>query len=234
MLHPNQFEVDEAWIAFRLNDAPIQTERDGSFNCVCLMDAASCFILGNVFVPANESEPSQLEARRLLKIGWDQHKRFPATVFIPTGQFRTNLPAEAERRGITVAPVHESQLLVFIGDARQSFTEHFQGGAAQVKPNQSLERTPEISAAFRSCPGGSGQGERCLGATKDLEPYHIQRARLQILLLFPRRVPDARPCALPSGRGKVLARTGNRSSAKSSLGRGTIERDSSNRRGPQR
>ncbi len=28
MLHPNQFQVNEAWIAFKLNDIPIPTDRD--------------------------------------------------------------------------------------------------------------------------------------------------------------------------------------------------------------
>ena len=50
LLHPNQFQLNEAWIAFQLNDAPIETEQDGSFNCIALMDAASCFILGNAMV----------------------------------------------------------------------------------------------------------------------------------------------------------------------------------------
>ena len=128
MLHPNQFQVNEAWIAFKLNDTPIDTEQDGSFNCICLMDAASCFILGNTFVPTNESEPSKLEARRLLKKGWTHHKKFPTTLFVPTHQFQTNLPVEAESQGIAVVPIHESQLLAFIGDARQGFREHIEGG----------------------------------------------------------------------------------------------------------
>ena len=45
-VHPNQFHVDEAWIVFKLNDEPLRTDRDGLFNIICLMDAASCFILG--------------------------------------------------------------------------------------------------------------------------------------------------------------------------------------------
>lgn len=128
MLHPNQFSVNEAWILFQLNDAPIRTEQDGSFNCICLMDAASCFILGNSLITDTESEPSQLEARRLLKAGWAHKKKLPATLFIPTGQYQTHLPAEAERQGIAVVRVHESQLLVFIGEARQAFKEDVQGG----------------------------------------------------------------------------------------------------------
>ena len=58
MLHPHQFEVNEAWIAFRLNGTPVRTERDGDFNCIALMDAASCFILGLEFIPATSAEPT--------------------------------------------------------------------------------------------------------------------------------------------------------------------------------
>lgn len=126
MLHPDQFNVNEAWIAFQLNDAPIRTVRDGSFNSVCLMDAASCFILCQSMIPANESEPSQLEARQLLKAGWAQKNEFPNTLFIPTGQFQVHLPAEAESQGIAVVRVSESQLLVFTGEARQGFKEFLQ------------------------------------------------------------------------------------------------------------
>jgi hypothetical protein len=44
VLHANQFQVNEAWIAFKLNEGAIHTENDGDFNFLALMDAASCFI----------------------------------------------------------------------------------------------------------------------------------------------------------------------------------------------
>lgn len=124
MLHPNQFQVNEAWIVFRLNDAPLQTEQEGSFNCVCLMDAASCFIVGNSFVPVYESEPSIIEVRQLLETGWAHKEQLPTTLLVPTGQFQTNLPEEAERQGITVVSVEESELMPFIREARQAFKQH--------------------------------------------------------------------------------------------------------------
>lgn len=68
LLHPNQFQVNEAWIVFRLNDEPIRTERDGSFHVAALMDAASCFIFGTEFISSDVSERALLpfigEARR--------------------------------------------------------------------------------------------------------------------------------------------------------------------------
>jgi hypothetical protein len=130
VLHPNQFQANEAWIAFQLNDAPVRTEQDGAFNCIALMDAASCFIFDMVMVPASKPEPTKLEARRLLKKGWGAKRLYPNTWFVPAGRFQNVLPAEAERHGITVVPVHESQLLVFIGEAQVGFKEHLQKGGA--------------------------------------------------------------------------------------------------------
>lgn len=131
MLHPSQFQVNEAWITFQLNDAPIQTEQDGSFNCISLMDAASCFILGTEMIPSSEAEPSQLEARRLLKAGKKHKMKLPSKLFLPVGYFQTFLSAEATRQGISVVSVPENQLLVFIGEARQGFREHVQKGPSK-------------------------------------------------------------------------------------------------------
>ncbi len=131
MLHPSQFEVNEAWIAFWLNNEPIRTAQDGSFNCICLMDAASCFILGNAMTPEHEAEPSELEAKRLLKTGWEHKKKMPKTLLVPKGQFDANLTAAAQHENIDVVPVEEDQLLVFIEDAREGFKEHVQGGSSE-------------------------------------------------------------------------------------------------------
>lgn len=118
MLHPNQFKVNEAWIVFRLNDAPLRTEQDGLFNCVCLMDAASCFILGNVFVALDQLFGGLLEK------GWAHHQEFPATLLVPTGQYPTNVPEEAERHGIAVKRVKEGELIPFIREARLGFKHY--------------------------------------------------------------------------------------------------------------
>ena len=61
MLHPNQFQVNDTWIAFKLNEAPIATDRDGDFDLIALMDAASCFILSSVTVSVNALQPTELE-----------------------------------------------------------------------------------------------------------------------------------------------------------------------------
>jgi hypothetical protein len=128
LLHPSQFEVGDAWIAFRLNDRPIVTLEDGSFNCVSIMDAASCYICGAEMVPAaGDEDMSQLHARRLLQAALSKSERYPATMFVPEGQFQGALATEAARKSITVVSVPESQLLVFTGEAIAGYREHMQG-----------------------------------------------------------------------------------------------------------
>ncbi len=131
MLHPNQFTVNEAWLVFKLNETPIRTELEGDFNVIALMDAASCFILGNTFAPVGEAEPSKMAVRRLINEAKAHKRQLPKTLFIPNGQFLSVLPTEAERQGIGIVRVPEDQLLVFIGEARESFKEHFDGGSVQ-------------------------------------------------------------------------------------------------------
>jgi hypothetical protein len=131
VLHPNQFRVNEAWIAFKLNDVPIHTEADGDFDFIALMDAASCFILGSEPVPVSQVELTEMEARRLLKQGKAHRRQLPKTLFIPAIQPAEILALEAERQGITVIRVPEDQLLIFIGEARVGFRERFGAGDGQ-------------------------------------------------------------------------------------------------------
>lgn len=119
MLYPNKFQVNEAWITFKLNDQPVHTGQDGDFNIFALMDAASCFLLGFVPVSVKSAEPSKLESLRLLNQGHAHKKRWPRTLFVPSEQAVTLLTAEAEGLGIGVVRISEDHLLSFIGEARQ-------------------------------------------------------------------------------------------------------------------
>lgn len=125
MLHPNQFQVNEAWIAFKLNERPIHTEQDGDFYFIALMDAASCFILSSAPVSTKSTELSKRDSRHLLKLGQAHKKQWPKTLFVPSEQPATLLAAEAEGLGISVVRVAEDQLLPFIGEAREGFRERF-------------------------------------------------------------------------------------------------------------
>jgi hypothetical protein len=127
MLHPKQFEVNEAWIAFRLNSKPIPTERDGDLNCIALMDAASCFILGSELIPVTAAEPTCAQFRRLLKNARRHKEQLPNTLFIAREEAADLMTREATHQDINVVRVPDSELLVFIREARQGFAERFEG-----------------------------------------------------------------------------------------------------------
>lgn len=131
MLHPRTFQVNVAWIVFKLNEVPITTEEDGDFNVIALMDAASCFILGTGFVSVASAELSEMEASRLLNSGKVRKQQLPKTLYIPANMIADVLCTEAERNGVAVIRVPEKQLLVFIGEAREGFKAYTGGGGVQ-------------------------------------------------------------------------------------------------------
>ncbi len=125
MLHPQQFEVNEAWIAFRLNSTPVRTERDGDFNCIALMDAASCFILGSQFISVTAPEPTRAQFRSLLESAQHHKHELPRTLLIAREDIADLMTHEATHQNIDVVRVPESELLVFIGEAREGFAQRF-------------------------------------------------------------------------------------------------------------
>lgn len=125
MFHPKQFIVNEASIVFRINDTPIGTDVDGAFSCLALMGATSCFILGSELIAADQNEPTELEFRRLLKQGENHKQQLPKSLFIACEQPRHSIAEVAKQQGIQVIEVLESELDVFIGEARDGFRERF-------------------------------------------------------------------------------------------------------------
>ena len=131
MLQPDQFEVNEAWIAFKLNDVPIHTATDGDFNFLALIDAASCFLLCFVPLPLKQAEPTQSESSRFLEDGYVHKHRWPEKLIIDAGQPATFLAAEAERHGIEVLRVPADQFQPIVGEAQSTFRMQFGGGGAR-------------------------------------------------------------------------------------------------------
>lgn len=128
MLHPSQFKVNEAWIAFWLTQVPIKTKADGDFNCFALMDAASCYILTMELVSSSEEDITQAQCRRLLENARKHKQELAETLFVPQEDSSAALITEAADSNINVVRVPENDLLVFIGEAREGFAEEFGGG----------------------------------------------------------------------------------------------------------
>ncbi len=77
------------------------------------------------------AEPTRMEAKRLLKDGQAHKQQLPKTLFVPSNLLSNTLRTEAELQGIKVVRVPEDQLLLFVGEAKESFRERFGGGSMQ-------------------------------------------------------------------------------------------------------
>ena len=131
MSDPGQFEPNEAWIVFRLNDAPICTEIDGDFNVLCLMDAASCYILDNEFVPAGLATVPRYAIDKLLQSGKAQARLLPSKLLVSAALDAGDLAPFARQWGIEVVLLDDAELLPFISEAREGFQARFAAGRIQ-------------------------------------------------------------------------------------------------------
>ena len=124
-------EPNDAWILFRLNRAPVMTEVNGDFNVICLMDAASCYMLGTELAPATSAEVAEVVVERLVDAARAQASRLPETLIVPLEMPVTDLAEIAVRLGIEVALLPDEQLLRFTAEARDGFEEHVGTGRMQ-------------------------------------------------------------------------------------------------------
>ena len=124
-IRPKGFKVNEAWIAFRINSSPVRTEEDGDFNCFALMDAASCFILGMELVPIHGEEAEKDLFMQLLEGAHSRAKCMPHEILLAHGTGAEAMAPAAARLRVKTREVSESDLMIFIGNAKQGFSERF-------------------------------------------------------------------------------------------------------------
>ncbi len=60
-MRPEDFRVNGTWLAFRVNQRPIETAGE-AHDIYVLQDAASMFIFGTAFAPCDAESPSEAEA----------------------------------------------------------------------------------------------------------------------------------------------------------------------------
>jgi hypothetical protein len=125
-IHPKGFKVNETWIAFRINSAPVRTEEDGDFNCFALMDAASCFILGMEMVPIHGTEAEKDLFMQLLEGAHSRANCMPHEILLAHGTGAEEMAPVAARLRVKTREVPETKLMIFIGEAKQSFSERFE------------------------------------------------------------------------------------------------------------
>jgi hypothetical protein len=127
MRHPRDYTVNETWIVFRLNEAPVMTEQDGDFDIVCLMDAASCHVLGSAFFDAGTAEIPAPAAEDLLETGRAKANGLPEKLLLSSAIGTEQFARLAGDAGIEAERVPDKDLSVFLSEVRRGFSKQITG-----------------------------------------------------------------------------------------------------------
>lgn len=74
MLTPDQFRVNESWIAVR-SMKPSCFVKDETYDIYVLMDVAICYVLGHVLSRVTDEAPYEKDVQALFKKAWGAKER---------------------------------------------------------------------------------------------------------------------------------------------------------------
>jgi hypothetical protein len=125
MLTSDQFRVNEAWIAIRIN-APFLFVRDEPYDVYVLMDAGSTYVFGHVLSKVVDEAPQEGDVEALFREAWGAKRQWPEKLIVPEHSradsvFRT----QAEKNGFTFSTVPLSDLSPLVDPLKESFASAF-------------------------------------------------------------------------------------------------------------
>jgi len=129
MLTPDQFRVNEAWIAARINKDSLFVE-DEAYDIYVLMDAASAYVLGHVLSRVVDESPHDKDVEALFRKAWEAKKQWAETLIVPENSIAENVfRIQAEKNGLSIEIVPLPDLEPIIGPLRESYGSNFIGNA---------------------------------------------------------------------------------------------------------
>ncbi|MFP4088044.1 MAG: hypothetical protein ACLFUL_14770 [Desulfobacteraceae bacterium] len=122
---PDQFRVNEAWIAVRINEEFIFVQ-DDPYDIYVLMDAASAYVLGHVLAKVVDEKPEEADLDALFNTAWAAKKEWAERLIVPEDSLAGEaFRRKAEERGLTVETVALSELEAIVGDLKELFASNF-------------------------------------------------------------------------------------------------------------
>lgn len=127
MLTPDQFRVNEVWIAVRVNEAFLFV-KDEPYDIYVLMDAASAYVLGHVLSRVVDEAPSEKDVEALFKKAWEAKKQWAKKLIVTEDSiFQDVFRTQAEKNGLAFEIVPLSDLEPIVGPLKESFSSDFLG-----------------------------------------------------------------------------------------------------------
>ena len=129
MLTPDQFRVNEVWIAVRVNEAFLFV-KDDPYDIYVLMDAASVYVLGHVLSRVVDEAPPEKDVEALFKKAWEAKNQWAEKLIVTEDSIAENVfRTQAEKNGLSFEIVPLSDLEPIVGPLKESFASDFIGNA---------------------------------------------------------------------------------------------------------
>ena len=129
MLTPDQFRVNEAWIAIRVNEEFIFV-KDEPYDIYVLIDAASAYVLGHVLSRVVDEAPHKKDVEALFRNAWEAKSQWAKRLIISENSTAEDIfRSQAEKNGLSIEIVPLSELEPIVGPLRESFASDFMGNS---------------------------------------------------------------------------------------------------------
>lgn len=130
MLTPDQFRVNEVWIAIRVNESFLFV-KDEPYDIYVLIDAASAYVLGHVLSRVVDEAPHESDLEALLREAWGTKGQWAEKLIIQEDSLAKNVfKRQAEKNGLAFDTVPVSDLSPIVGPLKESFAADFIGNTA--------------------------------------------------------------------------------------------------------
>ena len=125
MLTSDQFRVNEAWIAIRINELFLFVW-DEPYDIYVLMDAASTYVFGHVLSKMVDEAPQEGDVESLFREAWGAKRQWPEKLIMPEHSLAENVfRTLAEKNGFTFSTVPLSDLSPIVDSLKESFASAF-------------------------------------------------------------------------------------------------------------
>ena len=129
MLSPDEFRVNEAWIAIRINEQFLFVE-DEPYDMYVLMDAASTYVFGHVLSKAPDEAPPRKDVDDLFNKAWEAKNQWAEKLIVAANSDAAGIFKEqAEDNGLSVMVVPLSDLGPIISPVKELFASTFTASA---------------------------------------------------------------------------------------------------------
>ncbi|MCP4577327.1 MAG: hypothetical protein GY846_13705 [Deltaproteobacteria bacterium] len=127
MFSPDNFRVNETWIAFRANEEFLFV-KDEPYDFYVLIDAASTYVFGHAVSRVVDERPLREDVEALFKSAWATKKAWAKRLIVTEDSpAEKAFIKEARKQGLIVENIPLSELEPIVGELKESFRRDFMG-----------------------------------------------------------------------------------------------------------